>query len=297
MTGPEEKPSQSVSRLRGVLASAIREPLLHFAIVGVVIFLGVQGWRDAHDVRQIVVTRDMAASISQKYAQQFGAPPAARDLEQLIQAYVQEEALYREGRAQGLDRDDEIVRRRISQKVEFLRQDLAVPAQPTPARLKAWFEAHAAQYASPPRTSFTHLYFSPDLDGDTGAHARAAQALARLSAGAPAEAVTADIFPDLSRYAGLGKVEAARVFGQTEIADRIDAAPVGRWSGPYRSGYGWHLVFVDARDAGRKAAFETVRDQVRADYLDQARREANVKSIEALISRYRVVRQDKEASK
>ena len=63
------------------------------------------------------------------------------ELDRLVEAEVKEEILYREGLALGLDKDDEIVRRRMAQKMQFLAEDVAAAHQPTDAELKAWFDA------------------------------------------------------------------------------------------------------------------------------------------------------------
>jgi peptidyl-prolyl cis-trans isomerase C len=285
------KAAAAPGRPAGPVRRALREPLLHFLIVGVVIFLAAQAWRGAHDVRRIVVTPERAAELATKYRLQFGSPPTPAQLEGIVQAYIQEEALYREGKAMGLDRDDEIVRRRISQKVEFLQADRGLPAAPTDAQLKSWFDAHGADYATPVRTTFSHLYFSTDAVGEGPARARAAHALEELNAGAPGE-VVADPFPDQNAYTALAEAEAVRLFGDSELAHRLAAAPVGRWSGPYRSGYGWHLVRVDARTPATRARFADVRDQVREDYLHAAQATANTKAMGRLKARYSVVRRD-----
>ena len=280
------------ARPRAVMRRALREPLLHFLVAGLMLFLAAQAWRGAHDVRRIVVTPERTAELATKYRLQFGAPPTPAQLETLVESYVQEEALYREGKAMGLDRDDEIVRRRISQKVAFLQADRGLPAPPTDAQLRSYFDAHPADYATPVRTTFSHLYFSTDAVGEGPARARAAHALEILRAGGSPLDAGADPFPDLNDYTALAEAEAVRLFGDSELAHRLPVAPLGQWSGPYRSGYGWHLVRVDARSPASRAKLADVRDQVREDYLHAAQAAANVKALARLKARYTVVRQD-----
>src|SRR5690606_26294789 len=147
-------------------------------------------------VHRIVVTPERTAELAVKYRLQFGANPTAAQLERLVDDYVREEALYREAVAQGLGQDDEIVRRRLAQKLTFLLEDRALPSEPGVAELRRWFEAHAGDYATPARTSFHHLYFSTDAVGEGPARIRAEQALSALVAGAAPDAVGADPFPD-----------------------------------------------------------------------------------------------------
>jgi hypothetical protein len=275
----------------GIVRRILREPLLHFFVAGLLLFLAGQAWRDATDRRTIAVTPERVAALAETYRLQFGAAPSPQQLEAAVDAWVREEAMVREGQAMGFDRDDEVVRRRIAQKVEFLFQDRSLPKPPGDAELRAWFDAHAANYAAPVRTSFNHLYFSPDRPGD--AEARARTALAALMGGARPDAVDADPYPEQTRYVALTATEARRLFGDTELAARIDAAPVRAWSGPYRSGYGWHLVYVTDRAPAGRAPFEAVKAQALQDYLADTQAQANAKAIAKLVGRYRVVREDK----
>ena len=110
-----------------------------------------------------------------------------------METKVQTEILYREALAMGLDKDDEIVKRRMAQKMQFLAED-AAPREPTTAELKSWYAKNSDKFAMPARVSFRHLYFSPDR---RAAHARddAAKALAQL-AGQPEDAKLAASFAD-----------------------------------------------------------------------------------------------------
>jgi peptidyl-prolyl cis-trans isomerase C len=287
---------QTVSQVRtpsvsGRLRRLLGEPILHFIVLGLAILLANHAWRQAQDSHRIVVTAADAEGLARKYEVQFGAPPSAVQMEAIVQAHIEEEAFFREGMALGLDRGDEIVRRRIAQKTEFLQQDIAAPPEPSEAELKAYYDAHRTAYAAEPRMAFRHVFFSPDLDGEAPARRRAETALARLARDADAP-VSGDPFPDITPSALSSAKEAVRVFGDTELPRKLSSAPVGRWAGPYRSGYGWHLVLVQSRQEGGVRPFATVRDQVRADCLRDAQDRANTKGMAQVLRRYTVLRED-----
>jgi len=275
------------TRLRRFLA----EPILHFVILGLAIFLAHDAWRLAHDNRRIVVTAADAAGLARKYQTQFGVPPSPVQVDALVKAHIEEEALFREGMALNLDKGDEIVRRRVAQKAEFLQQDLAALPEPSKAALRAYYDDHRLAYAAEPRMAFRHAFFSPDLYGEAAARQRAERALALL-ASAPEASVTGDPFPDINPSALSSTSEAVRVFGDSEMPRKLGVAPVGRWVGPYRSGYGWHLVLVQSRQPGGGRPFAVVRDQVRADALRDAQDRANAASMAKVLSRYVIVRED-----
>jgi len=283
---------KTTSRSGESIGRILREPLVHFFLVGLVLFVAADAYKRATNVYRIEITPDRVAALELSYQQQFGAPPTPAAREALIDRFVDEEVLFREGLAMGLDRGDEIVRRRVVQKMQFLQQDLQPPREPTEPDLRAWYRSHLSQYSAPARVSFTHIFFSPDKGGDTGAQARAKAVLATLNGTVTRAPERGDNFPDLYDYTGFGPSEAARLFGATPLAQALLTAPTGRWVGPYQSGYGWHLLFISGRRPPQTPPFEAVRDQVRADRLAAGEAEDNRRAFEALKSRFVVVRHD-----
>ncbi len=241
---------------------------------------------------RVVVDGARIAKLARTYAQQFGGAPSPQTLRRLVDNDIDEEVLYREGLAMHLDRDDEVIRRRIVQKVQFLEQDLNPPAAPSDAALRAFYDSHHARYIAPPRIAFTHVYFSPDRGGDVDAHSRALKVLASLDAKITRASERGDAYPDLYDYASIRPDDATRLFGQTPIAKAIFKIPAGRWSGPFRSGYDWHLVYVTAREPAHLLPFEEARDSVKSDYQADAQDAANRDAFAALKGRYAIVRED-----
>jgi hypothetical protein len=273
----------------------LREPLVHFLAAGLVLFVASEHHRAQTDTYRIVVTPQRVAELSAAYRAEFGAAPGPRTLAGLVDHYVDEEVLYREGLARKLDQDDEIVRRRIVQKMQFLQQDLAAPAEPGEAELAAWYQGHRALYVAPATVSFSHIYFSDVVGGSDAARRRALAALASLPDSEVRAPGRGDSFPDLYDYASFGPEQARRLFGDSEMSRRLFEAPAGRWTGPLRSGYGWHLVRVQTIEPARQLSFAEARDQVRADLLASRQDRANGQAFAKLKSRFTVVRQDQGA--
>jgi hypothetical protein len=137
--------------------------------------------------------------------------------------------------------------------------------------------------------TFSHLYFSSER-GEEAARARALQTLHEIGSNRrPAEEL-GDPFPDLSHFAAYDAKQVHRLFGQTEMADAAFAVPSGRWAGPYKSVYGWHLIHVDYRQDAAHQSFTAVRDKVRTDYLLDAQDRANRQAMSQLAREFTVVR-------
>jgi peptidyl-prolyl cis-trans isomerase C len=285
-----ERSSVAVGRPAWITLRRIaREPMLHFLLIGAVISVLTQFVPSDTGRYRIIVDAQHVARLSENYARQFGQPPSRPILDTLVARYVDDEILYREGLAAKIDSGDEVVRRRIIQKMQFLVQDLNAPAAPSQVALQAYYHSHAARYIEPERIAFTHIYFSPDRDGDDGAKQRALKVLSSLGVGVVRAPERGDAYPDAYDFASIGPEEADRLFGETPIAKELFGAPRGHWSGPFRSGYGWHLIYVSAVTPRHLAPFARVQDRVRADWLDDTQAAANHRAFEALKRRYTIV--------
>lgn len=276
-----------------------REPFFHFVALGLLIFL-VRGLFDGTPEQyRVTVGPEDVRRIATGYEWQFGRPPTAGELSHLVERHIEEEILYREGVAMGLDVGDEIVRRRVVQKLQFLQEDTSLPPEPDEAALRAFHARHAARYAEPARVTLRHLYFSPDSGGSGLARARAADAAAALQenpGGTPVDETLADAdpFPGRDRYVALDGPGLSRAFGHSELSSEVFELPPGAWHGPLRSGYGWHLVYVEQHDPGRERPLAEVREEVRADHLAEQRAELNAAALAAIKEKYVVVREDLE---
>ena len=120
----------------------IREPFLHFLLLGAAIFVAyhfVAGRAD-NQPGKIVITQGDITSIMIGFSRTWQRPPTREELDGLIRDRVREEVYYREAMAMGLDRDDPVIRRRLQQKLQFVTDDVAAPAEPTDAELSGIFK-------------------------------------------------------------------------------------------------------------------------------------------------------------
>jgi len=285
-----KRPSESAPQLRRLLG----EPLLHFLLAGLFLFFA-HGLLNANaepdgGSRRIELTEGDLRQLTLGWLAQGRPAPTSAQLRSLVESRVREEILYREALALGLDRDDTIVRRRLAQKMEFLSEDVSAVHEPGGEALRAWFDAHSERFALPARASFRHLYFSPDRRGPR-ARDDAVLALRGLTAppsGSQPAVAPGDAFMFQDHYGDRPVEELAALFG-TSFAEELLRLPVGSWQGPVRSGYGWHLVWLESTTAARVPSFETVEPEVREAWVEEQRSAARKRAFEALRARYEVV--------
>lgn len=265
-------------------AAMLREPLVHFLLAGAAVFAVLSGRPPDPGERRIVVSEAVANRLVDRWMQSFRRAPTTDEVDALIRDYVQDQVYYREALRLGLDRDDEVVIRRLRNKMVALAASEAEAATPSDAQLQALIDRNPARYAAEPLLDFTQVY----LGGDTpAARAAAAQALAALGTGGSADALRRPS-PLPASYARAAASDVAGVLGD-EFVTAVGKLPVGQWRGPVLSGAGLHLVRVDRRDPPQPPRLSAVRQQAENDWRSAATRQAVDQAYQRLLESYDVV--------
>jgi parvulin-like peptidyl-prolyl isomerase len=293
----EARPANQVSRLHRTFSALkrwLREPLLHFLLIGLVLF-GLysyinRGRSGLESSKRIVLSLDDLRTMEMFFESQWHRQPTQQEFQAMVEDKIKEEILYREGLAMGMDKDDTIVKRRMAQKMQFLAEDVAAAHEPSSAELKSWFAKNNSKFALPSRYSFRHVYFSPDKRGKA-AQQDAVQALAKIS-GQPEDSKVApslgDSFMFQDYYGDRAPSAIAKEFGP-QFAVALEKLKPGSWQGPVESGYGWHLVFVDTVIPGRIPAFEEIEPDVKTAWLGEQKATAWQKAYSDMRAKYIVL--------
>jgi len=271
----------------------LRDPLVHFLVLGAVMFATYSWLNPVDDVagsNQIRITSGDIARFEKIYRKLWQRPPTQQELQGLIDAHIKEEVLYREALAMGLDKDDAIVRRRLAQKTEFLIADVTLPSEIDDSALMDFYQDNASRYSRSAVLSFRHIYFNPDQRGERTLNEASAalQTLRETKATSDAGSELGDRFMLQKQYQNKSSDDIARDLGR-DFADRLETLEPGTWQGPVSSGYGIHLVFIEDRQSSGTYPFNEVRDRVRDDYLFDLRQKQNESVVEKLRSRYEII--------
>jgi peptidyl-prolyl cis-trans isomerase C len=277
-----------------LLKSWSREPLLHFLLIGIVMFAIYaymhRGRGGVESSKQIVLSLDDLQQMDAYFVSQWHRQPTPAEFQALVEDRVREEVLYREGLAMSLDRDDTIVKRRMAQKMQFLAEDVAAAHEPSAVELNSWFEKNSSKFALPSRYSFRHVYFSPDKRGKN-AEDDAAKALSKISRQPEDSKLAlslADPFMFQDYYGDRTPEQLAKEFGP-QFAVALEKVKPGSWQGPIESGYGWHLVFVDTVIPGRIPALEEIETDVKTAWLGEQKATAWQKAYARMRAKYDVL--------
>ncbi len=191
-----------------------------------------------------------------------------------------------------LDKDDEIIRRRLSQKMEFLQSDLATVPKPSQETLIRFYRDHPGYFRDSGTVSFTHIYFSADNVGAEQAKQRALLIKNKLEkSGKKRAPESGDAFSMQYDYTGQNKLDIVQLFGKKPILDSLFSSPLNQWIGPVESGYGWHLIRISERTEPTVPPFKSISNKVLESYTAEVKDSLNKAAFEKIKSKYIIQRE------
>ena len=249
--------------MKPLLLRLLREPLVHFAAIGGLIFAVFAALNDASgppaDV--IVITPERINQIAAEYESVWRRKPTENELDALIEEEIREEVYYREAVALGLDRNDALVRRRMRLKMEFLMDSTANALDPVAGELEAYFATNQELYQLEPRLAFEQIYF-----GENPSPEIIAGSLNVLQSDPATDPLTLGERTLLPAQLGLSSTDVVfGVFGKG-FFEKLVYFPAGVWVGPVVSTFGVHLVRILDSLPTRTPRLEEVRREVLRDW-------------------------------
>lgn len=267
------------------LMRLLREPLLHFAVIGGLIFLlyaAIAGPAPA-PTNVIVVGPERIVQLNQRYQAVWRRAPTKDEARLMLDDYVREEVYYREALALGLDRDDTVIRRRLRQKMEFLTDTGADVLKPKASELEAYFAANEKSYSTSPRIAFEQVFLGQNPD--TATIAQTLNTLRSTPSADPSTVGERSLLPVRLDLSPPNAVDG--VFGEN-FFNRLSPIAVGEWNGPVVSGYGVHLVRILESSPASTPPLEEQRDAVLRDWRAAKALELRELAYAKVLERYTV---------
>ena len=235
----------------------IREPLLHFVLIGAGIFVWyriahkpieappVSGPNDAVSDR-VVVDKAKLRELMIQFEQNQGRAPTRAELSKLVDDWVREEVLCRSALAAGVDRNDPIIRQRLVNLMQWYLAGEGMDGEPGQDALRSYYEANAAGATN--TVLFEQIYFNPAIRDSVLMEAR--KTLDLLQGGKLTGLEAALTKGDPLVVGGDKKAEEMQLGRPEDLAtnfgmpfiELVRRMPLDSWSGPIRSSLGWHLV-------------------------------------------------------
>jgi len=268
---------QSAANGRAAIPRWLREPLLHFIILGGVLFAAdhfIVARSD--DPRVIVIDAAVDAHAREVFKQARGHEPNAEELYALRRVWIENEVLYREGLALQLDQGDDMIRERvIFKQLSVIDANTKLPPYDDEV-LRESFEKNRAKYDEPARYDFQEAI----LVGDRSESSVRAF-VSSLNAGAPG-----DVKADLRVFKHRPRENLVQSYS-AEFAAALDAGPVGEWQA-LATRDGWRAMRLESITKPQSADFEAIKDAVHHDWVDATLAEQRSAAVRALAKKYTI---------
>ncbi len=266
-----------------MLKVILKEPLLHFLVLALLIFLVFDVLNPTREEANVItISEGRVEQLRTRFESTWLRQPSDEEMALQVRDYALDEIYSREARALGLDQNDAVVKRRLRQKMEFMLQDIR-PQEPTHEEIGNFFKQNADRYLSARKYSFEQVFVSLDREAAELEAILNAWQMQIESDARPAGDNTS--LPASMTSASERQIE--RQFG-TEFLHVLGEIPSGVWHGPFRSGLGIHFVKISRIQQGELPALETVYAKVVEDWKYEKRSAAKIAFETALLERYEV---------
>jgi len=256
----------------------MRSRISLFILIGLFLFIVDYRFSYDDDINQIIIPDDEILGLIDTWRDQVGRDPSDDEIVRIINNLVNEEILYREALKLELDKNDRIIKRRLAQKIEFLKQD---EDQPSPEDLEKFYNENKSKYVVEDLFTFTHHFFSDQDNSDI----IAGESLIKILNG---DAVDSDPFILGNDLNLMSKNDLEKNFGNS-FYESLLLMDENKWSGPIASDYGSHIVYIKKRISGYVPELNQIYQKVYGDYLIMKRRENVINFLDEIKQEYEVI--------
>ena len=270
---PQTASPTSSDRLRRLA----RDPLVHFFLLGAAIFAVDQALlKGRGDAQTINVSPAVQSEARTRFMDSLKREPSASDMKILVDRWVDNEVLYREGLALGLDRGDTAIRERVIFKALSVTQSGITLPRIDEAGLKAWFDARKDSYGEPTRLDFLEAVVTSD---------RSEPALRRFVEGLNGKGEI-DAQSSLRVFKDRPRDNIVQSYGAA-FADALQKMPPGQWQ-LLESSDGPRVIRLEVIKPGKSVEFDAVKESVYQDWKDETMAALSTKAVREMGSKYRV---------
>ncbi len=251
-----------------------KEPFFHFIIIGIALFFLYGLVNKGTDTKNTIIINDFDLdNITSSFEMQWKRDPTEQELQSIINQNIKQEIFYQEALKMNLDHNDEIIKRRLSQKMQFLSNDIAALSEPTDEVLKTYYKENFEKYLTPTTYSLYQITFSPDKRKDN--YKDAIETLKQFPEASFEEMQPwGDKLPFSYYFEEANANELGLQLG-SKFRDALETQEINNWTGPVPSGFGFHLVYITNKTPPQLPGYEKVKNEVIRNYEYDNQNETN----------------------
>ena len=259
----------------------MKKKITIFLILGLLIyFIDILNNDDKY-TKDIYISDQEINSLVIAWESQVGRKPNQNELINIINDYIQEEILYREALALGLDENDRIIKRRLAQKITFLKQETFLEKPPIDEIIN-FYKSNIDLYYINPTFSFTHYFFSNEENGKKRAEVFFEQLINKTTLS------KSDPFLLGKNFAYKSSDQIDRDFGM-DFSNHFNTMQTDIWSKPIQSSFGFHIVKIVDKQEGYLPDIKDIFSQVELDYANNIKEQLLEKYIMDVRAEYNII--------
>tara|TARA_Y100000816_G_C26026060_1_gene536966 strand:- start:354 stop:1148 length:795 start_codon:yes stop_codon:yes gene_type:complete len=249
-----------------------------FFIIGFTLYL-IDVALNNYDDKEIYISDQEIISLVTAWKSKVGRNPNDDEITRIINNLVEEEILYREALKLGLDKEDRIIKRRLAQKISFLKQE-SIPESPSNQDLIEYFNKNNDKYFIDPTYTFSHYFFSSENISNERASKAYSDLLNNID-------INSDPFFLGKNFVDLSVKKIEREFGK-DFSTNFVNVELNKWVGPIKSPFGHHIIYVTNYTEGYLPDITNVLKQVEVDFLQDQRDKAIENYLNKIRSEYKI---------
>ncbi|SMF12827.1 PPIC-type PPIASE domain-containing protein [Alteromonadaceae bacterium Bs31] len=260
------------------------EPLLHFLLIALAFFFVYQfSKQENNDDKVIIVSEGRIDQLKNNFLKSNQRHPLDKEVDNVIQAFALNEMYLREARSLGLHQNDQVINRRLRQKMEYLLDDMAGTRAPSDEELKTFYANNQKRYLEAPKYTLSQVLISTDR-ADTELRKVVALQQNRIEQGQSPQGDIHLLPPTLVEQS---PQQIERQFGKVFV-EHITDLPLGEWAGPLSSSFGLHFVRLEKYSEAKVKPFERVKPEVLGDWRYENAQTFKNNFERELLSRYQI---------
>lgn len=255
----------------------MREPMVHFFVIALIIFAAYAIAQSGNENHLEIDQREIDARIFMQELSR-GEELSLEQRELITALYIEEQILVREALSMELD-NDERIHDVLAQKMRHVLSGSII--QPTDDELQEYYEENSSRFETPASLTLDELVFdSRDALADS--------IVDSLRQNADTDTLLSMSQGTVAPLPNVNSLDLANIFDQ-EFADRILAADLDQWEGPYVSNRGQHWLRIVERRPTNIPALEEIADLVRLEWITAEEETRLQQEVDKLWDEYTIV--------
>ena len=252
-----------------MIKRVLKDPLLHFLVLGGLVFVLYGYVNGGFDSQKISISKAEVEQLSYRFEKKNFRKPTSKEIDEMVESAVYKEVMSREAIKIGLEKNDHIIKRRLVQKMEFVSSDLSRLTKPTKEELQKYLQQNASTYQKPTKISFISIYLDPSKANIQSREESVKKQLKTVDYKKLSEPFMLPI-----KYNNVTYKELSRKFGKS-FSQKVATLKIDTWSEPIKSGYGLHFVYIAKKLEGELPTVDSIKNILTNKYMQHKQEESN----------------------